>query len=99
MSKRLPWAVLISSALILTSCTGGAPRTGAPRLIPPAWLTEAPPEEIPQPPENPTEEQLVENHIEAAGMYHTLRIRFLGLVQWIEETDRKLRERINHELR
>lgn len=99
MSKRLLWAVLISAALILTSCTAGPPPTAAPRLIPPAHLTEAPPAEIPQPPANPDLAALVENHLEAAGMYHVLRERFIGLVRWIEETDRKRRRETGNELR
>lgn len=75
----------VTAALILSACTAGAPPIAEPRLIPPASLTELPPETLPQPASNSLED-LTTNHIEVAGMYHRLRERFKGLVEWLEVT-------------
>lgn len=88
-SKRRLLPGVLSAVSILASCTAGAPPIAAPRLIPPAYLTAPPPAEIPMPPDNPTWTDLVENHIETAGMYHALRERFLGLVRWLETTEKE----------
>lgn len=86
MSKQTLLLPLLIAALTLTGCTAGAQPIGEPRLIPPAYLTEPPPMELPQP-VSPSLQDLTENHIEVAGMYHRLRERFLGLIEWLETTD------------
>lgn len=86
MSKRTLLLPLLIAALTLTGCTAGGLPIGEPQLIPPAHLTEPPPAELPQP-ESSSLSDLTENHIEVAGMYHRLRERFLGLIEWLETTD------------
>lgn len=83
MRQRL---LLLIAALTLTACTSGAPPIGAPRLLPPASLTALPPEELPQP-ASPALQDLTENHVETAGMYHRLREQLKGLVEWLEKTN------------
>lgn len=62
----------------------------APRLIPPARLTTLPPEQLPEPTSNHLDD-LVENHVISAGLYHQTRERLKGLAEWIEKTDKELR--------
>lgn len=75
------------AALTLIACAAGSPPTEAPRLLPPASLTALPPETLPEP-ASPALDDLLENHIKTAGMYHRLRERFANLVQWLEATGR-----------
>lgn len=83
MLKRTLLPMLV--ALTMAACAAGAPPIAAPILLPPAHLTEPPPATLPEP-TSPHLDDLLENHIETAGIYHRLRERFLGLVEWLEKT-------------
>lgn len=83
MRKRI--LCLLSAGLILSACTAGGPPIAEPRLLPPAHLTTPPEAELPQPASSSLED-LTENHIEVAGIYHRLRERFNGLVDWLRAT-------------
>lgn len=83
MRKLIPPLVIAVS--ILTACTAGAPPIAEPRLEVPASLTAMPPEELPQPASN-SPDDLLENHIQTAGLYHQLREQLKGLVEWLEKT-------------
>lgn len=88
MSKRI--LPLLIVALTLTACAAGGQQTMAPRLIPPASLTTLPPEQLPEPTSNHLDD-LTENHVISAGLYHLARERLKGLVEWIEKTNKELR--------
>jgi len=88
MSKRI--LPLLIVALTLTACAAGGRQTGGPRLIPPAHLTTLPPEQLPEPTSDHLND-LVENHVISAGLYHLARERLKGLVEWIEKTNKELR--------
>lgn len=75
------------AVLTLAGCASGSPPIAAPRLLPPASLTAPPPETL-QEPASPALDDLLKNHIVAAGMYHRLRERFNNLVQWLETTSK-----------
>lgn len=80
MLKRiLPLLIAVS---MMTACASGVPPTTAPRLIPSAYLTELPPEKLPDPKSGHLDD-LKDNHIETAGMYHRARERYKGLVDWL----------------
>jgi len=76
--------------LTLTACAAGGQPTTAPRLIPPASLTTLPPEQLPEPASDNLDD-LVENHVISAGLYHLARERLKGMVEWIEKTNKELR--------
>lgn len=74
------------AASMLAACASGPQPMLAPRLLPPASLTQLPSEELP-PPTSGRLPDLLANHVETARLYHQLRERFTGLVQWLEATD------------
>lgn len=88
MSKRI--LPLLIVALTLTACAAGGRQTGGRQLIPPAHLTTLPPEQLPEPASNHLDD-LTENHVISAGLYHLARERLKGLVEWIEKTNKELR--------
>lgn len=87
MLKRTLFPLIV--ALTMTACAVGAPPIAAPVLIPPAHLTEPSPPTLPEPASGHLDDLLV-NHIETAGIYHRMRERFQGLIEWLEKT-RELR--------
>ena len=48
------------------------------------------PEQLPEPTSNHLDD-LTENHVISAGLYHLARERLKGLVEWIEKTNKELR--------
>lgn len=87
MLKRTLLPLIVAS--MLTACAAGVQPTTAPLLIPPAHLTEPAPETLPEPASGHLDD-LLANHIETAGIYHRMRARFQGLIDWLEKT-RELR--------
>lgn len=85
LKRTLPLLIAVS---MLTACASGAPPTLEPLLIPPAHLTELPPEELPDP-KSGSLDDLKDNHIESAGIYHRARERYKGLVEWMKQTGRQ----------
>lgn len=82
---RRPPLIPLIAAFLLTACASGGPPTPAPELTPPASLTTLPPESLPQP-ESAHIQDLLENHIEVARLYHRTREQLRGLVEWLEQT-------------
>lgn len=83
MHKRI--LPLLIAILMISACASGPPPTREPKLLPPASLTELPAQQLP-PPQSPSLDDLLQNHIETARLYHRLRQQIKGLVEWLEKT-------------
>ena len=84
MHKRIRLPLIVAS--MISACASGPPPIKAPKLLPPASLTELPAERLPLP-QSPGLDDLLQNHIETARQYHRLRQQLRGLVEWMVSTE------------
>lgn len=84
---------LLIAASMLSACANGGPPIAVPEYQIPAHLAKLGPEQLPDPASNQPDD-LTQNHVITAGLYHEMRKRYTGLLQWLSTkriTARELR--------